>query len=96
MMSFMRLVEEWNSAGWAEYLLWEVVEGIRERPFVLLDPLTDGQMQMLLRLRDKHRVWVFWDPERSQWMSTTIDTWRDHALTMTSSDAIARFERGRT
>ena len=51
---FTNLVDSWSAAGWGEYLLHEVLEGKRDRPFKYLDPLPSTDLEVCQRLRDEH------------------------------------------
>lgn len=87
---FVSLVEGWNARGWGEYLLWETLEGTRDRPFRLLDPLTQEDLAVLHRLRDKLKIWPFWDPVDEDWVVGSVEYWRAHAREITADDARER------
>lgn len=81
-----------TEGGWVEYLLWETVEGKRDRPFKLLPPLTQEQMGVLRRLRDEAGLWVFW--QEGRWCHTTIDVWRPYAVENNSGVIFNRLHAG--
>lgn len=81
---FIALVEGWNAAGWGEYLLWEVLEGKRDRPFKFHDPLPEEDLEVLRRLRDEERVWPTFDG--FGWETANIDEWRAHAAARSAKD----------
>jgi len=84
---FISLVEGWNACGWGEYLLWETLEGTRDRPFRLLDPLTKEDLKVLTSLRDKLKIWLIWDKVAADWQLIDIADWRAHAREVTADDA---------
>lgn len=92
-LRFVALVDGWNAAGWAEYLCWEVLEGTRDRPFKLLDPLPKADMELLRQLRDELKVWPFWDEPTKQWDIVDIHIWRGFATTTTADDIRRLLER---
>lgn len=75
--SFIALAEKYNAEGLIEYLLWETIEGKRDRPYRLLDPLTGEELALLMNLRDLAKVWLFWQDD--QWCHVDIEEWRAHA-----------------
>lgn len=81
---FTALVDGWFAAGWGEYLLWETLEGTRDRPFQFLPPLTDDELVVCRRLRDEAKVWPTWNGVA--WELAGIDEWRAHAATTTAKD----------
>lgn len=81
---FTQLVDSWNAAGWGEYLLFETVEGLRDRPFKFLDPLSQEDLQKLRMLRDELQLWPFWDATIPGWDTVAIKAWRVHATTTTA------------
>lgn len=86
---FIALVTGWNAEGWAEYLLWETLGGLRNRPFALLDPLTAEDMAVLRALRDELNVWPYWDAPRKRWALAHVGDWKEHAEETSADDAIA-------
>ena len=84
---FITLVESWNAAGWGEYLLFEVVEGKRVKPFKFLPPLSAADLDVLRRLRDELKIWPFFDPSTGQWDTVSIGLWRLN-MAETSADDI--------
>lgn len=71
------LADRYTAPGWIEYLLWETLEGTRDRPFKFLDELTAEETKVLRRLRDEAKIWIVWD--NNQWCQVEIDAWRKHA-----------------
>lgn len=71
---FIQLVESWNSAGWGELLLWETLEGKREKPFLFLPPLLSEDLTTLKALRDKHKIWP--TCVMGTWELMDITVWR--------------------
>jgi hypothetical protein len=83
---FIALVDGWNCAGWGEYLLWETLEGIRDRPFRLMGPLSKKDMDVLRKLRDELKTWPFWDEPTKSWDFVDIEAWRTFAETTGADD----------
>jgi hypothetical protein len=75
--SFIALAEKYNAEGLVEYLLWETIEGKRDRPYKLLDPLTGEELALLINLRDVAKIWLFW--QDGQWCNVDVEEWRAHA-----------------
>jgi hypothetical protein len=92
-LHFTALVDSWNCAGWGEYLLWETLDGTRDRPFPLLDPLPKKDMDVLRKLRDELKVWPFWDGPTNTWDVVSIDVWRTFAETTGADDIRKALER---
>jgi hypothetical protein len=84
---FIRLIDGWNAAGWGEFLLFEVLEGTREKPFAFLDPLPASDLEVCQRLRDELKVWPFWVADERVWDCAPIAMWRRIAE-QTSADQI--------
>jgi hypothetical protein len=74
---FIQLVESWNAPVWGELLLWETLEGKRDKPFLFLDPLTVEDMQMLKTLRDELKKWPTYVP--GSWELMPLKVWRIYA-----------------
>lgn len=73
--------------GITEYLLWDTLEGKREKPFPFYDPLSAQDMAFLTQLRDELGVWPYFREdetkpatEAGQWLLAPIDAWRAHTL----------------
>jgi len=81
---FTALVDSWNAAGLGEQILWEVLEGLRERPFPFLPPLPEEDLEMCRALRDDLKMWPFWDEENKVWLTVPISSWR---LIRTTTDS---------
>ncbi len=81
---FIDIVTDWNNPGWGEYLLWETLEGRREKPFPSMDPLSAEDLEVLRRLRDDEKVWPSWNGVG--WELAGIEEWRAHAATTSSKD----------
>jgi hypothetical protein len=92
---FIRLVEYWNAAGWGEYLAFETLNGQRDRPFPLLDPLPAADLDVLRRMRDELKVWAYWDETANNWEVVSINVWRQHVKT-TSADSVRDALHART
>ena len=88
---FIALVESWNVAGWGEYILWEIVEGKRDRPFAFMDVLPAEDLEVLQRLRDEEKVWPTFDG--AGWELANIDEWRAHAAVTSSKDVRDAMDR---
>ena len=84
---FTNLVDSWSAAGWGEYLLHEVLEGKRDRPFKYLDPLPSTDLEVCQRLRDELKVWPYWDGATGTWDVVSINVWRTH-MAETSADEV--------
>lgn len=82
---FIELASRYNAEGWIEYLLWETLEGKRDRPFRLLDPLRKMEMDLLRSLRDDAQIWIFW--QDGQWCHVSIEDWRPYAE-ITTADVL--------
>lgn len=79
---FIEIVEDWNAAGWGEFLLYEVLEGSREKPFLFLDPLTEEEMGILRTLRDELAVWPTYVGGKKKcgaWELMPLKVWRIYA-----------------
>jgi hypothetical protein len=83
-LHFTALVDGWSAAGWGEYLLWETLEGKRDRPFQFLPPLPEADLEMCRRLRDELKTWPTWDGV--SWKLADIDEWRAHTKVTTAKD----------
>jgi len=71
------LVEEWNAGNWGWHLLYETLEGTRDRPFKFLPALSAEDMALLKALRDDLKIWPY---EISGKLALVpIETWRLHA-----------------
>ena len=90
---FVALVDGWNAAGWGEYLLWETLEGSRDRPFRLLPPLPPDDLEMCRGLRDDIKQWPFWDTATQSWQTTGIKAWRLHTQEVKADDVRTAWER---
>ena len=90
---FIELVESWNASGWAEYLLWETLAGVRDRPFKFLEPLSEEQRAMLTRLRDEHKSWLYYDKPSDGWEVVDVTAWQLHARDVTADDIRTALER---
>jgi len=73
---FRAMASRYSAPGWIEYLFWETVEGLRDRPFPLLEALPPDEMEVLRMLRDDAQIWVFW--RDGQWFVVDIESWRVH------------------
>lgn len=79
---FIQLAQKYNDEGLVEYLLWETIEGKRDRPYKFLDPLTPEENALLANLRGVAKIWVFW--QNGQWCHADVEAWRVHAETTTA------------
>lgn len=87
--TFIDLVESWNARDWGGYLLWEVLTGVRDRPFRLIEqPLSVNERATLVRLRDEHSVWPIWDNVRQEWRLVALEHWAQHATHRSSKDVL--------
>lgn len=91
---FIALVESWNAAGWGEYLLFEVLEGKRAKPFQFLDPLPEADLEVCRKLRDELKVWPFWVADEAVWDCAPIKSWRSVMAQTSADDIRSRLERG--
>jgi hypothetical protein len=91
-LHFIALVEGWNAAGWGEYLLWENLEGLRDRPFKLLDPLPEADLEVLRRLRDELKYWPYWSAAAG-WDVAPIMSWRMLTANVSADDVRQRLEK---
>lgn len=82
---FLEIANRYTAEGWIEYLLWETIEGTRDRPFVFLDPLTEDEIASLQALRDEAKLWFLWGAKG--WQYVPIAEWREHAKKR-SADAV--------
>ena len=82
----LRIAVQYTAEGWIEYLLWEVLEGVRERPFKFLPPLEEEDRLTLVCLREDLGQWFFW--KDGQWYFLPVDQWAVHAKSVSSDDAI--------
>jgi hypothetical protein len=89
---FISIATKTNAEGWIEYLLWETVEGLRDRPFKLLEPMSDEEMDVLRLLRDEAEIWVAW--VKGQWCTVPIEDWRQHAAARSADDVLVELHRG--
>ena len=78
-------VESDNARGWAEYKWWEVVEGLRDRPWPFFAPTSEEDLQKLRRIRDELQVWPRYSEEKRCWCLYSIKVWRGHAETTNST-----------
>ena len=92
-LHFIALVDGWNAAGWGEFLLWETLEGTRDRPFKLMDKLPEADMEVLRRLRDELKVWPYWDGPTQQWDIVDMDAWRPFAAETPANLILTAMER---
>lgn len=74
-----------ESEGWVEFLLWEIVEGIRTPPF-FWPPLSESLFHDLEALRDDVRIWPVWDG--ASWGYVPIDEWIHRAAECSAWDAV--------
>ncbi len=81
---FLEIAGRYTAEGWIEYLLWETVQGTRDRPFMLLDPLSEEDMAVLRALRDEAKIWIFW--KKKKWNPVPIQEWMAHVATRTAND----------
>ena len=88
---FLEIANRYTAEGWIEYLLWETLEGTRDRPFVLLDPLPEDEIESLRALRDEAKLWFVWNNDR--WNPVPIAQWLEHAKTRTADDALRDLQR---
>lgn len=77
---FLVLAAAFSAPGLSEYLLWETVEGIRAKPSPFMDPLTESDEAVLVRLRDMHQLWPFYnfDGAPPDWALCPIQNWKQH------------------
>jgi hypothetical protein len=83
---FIGLVESWNAQGWAEYLLWETLEGKRRHPWPFQGDFPEEDMQRLRTLRDEVQLWPYYDATIPGWEAASIKVWRLHADRTTAKD----------
>ena len=86
--AFLQIANRYMAEGYIEYLLWEVVEGLRDRPYVFLDPLPPEEMEVLRSLRDEAKLWFYWGDGR--WSHCPVDEWRQHASVCTAKEVMNR------
>jgi hypothetical protein len=88
---FVKIVTRFDirEGGLVEYLLWETIEGTRDRPFKLLDPLSEEEMDVLRVMRDEVKFWLYW---KDGWEMVDIEGWKKHAATRTAHDVIAEMQ----
>lgn len=82
--AFLAIANRYASPGWIEYLLWEVLEEKRDRPFKFLEPLSAEDMAVLAGMRDEVKIWLHWT---DKWELVSIDDWQEHAG-QTSADEV--------
>lgn len=82
---FVQLADRYTAEGWIEYLLWETLEGTRDRPFLFLDSLSEEEMDLLRVMRDEVGIWVTW---RESWLIVGVEEWRSHVKTRTANDVL--------
>ncbi len=82
------LIESWNANGWGEYLLHEVLEGVRDRPFKLMDPLPEADLAVCRRLREELKLWVFYDGTTGTWETVDLEIFREFAKETTANDIV--------
>lgn len=78
---FIEIVEGWNAPVWGELLLWETLEGTREKPFLFLEPLPDKDVAVLKTLRDELGVWPSYTTKgrKKAWELMPLKVWRIYA-----------------
>lgn len=86
---FIKIASRYDAEGWIEYLLWETLEGKRDRPFRILDPLSEEEMDVLRVMRDEVKFWLYWD---QRWTMVEIGEWRTNTETRTSDDVFAEMQ----
>jgi hypothetical protein len=74
---FIAVVESWNAGEWGCLLLWEVLEGKKEKPFKFLPALSEEDTAMLKTLRDELKVWPYF--VTGKWDLFPIAVWREFA-----------------
>jgi hypothetical protein len=74
---FIQLVESWNAPIWGELLLWETLEGKRDRPFLFFDPLPPKDMKALKTIRDELKSWP--TQVSGTWELLPLAAWRIYA-----------------
>jgi hypothetical protein len=84
----LALADKYTAPGWIEYLLWETLEGKRDRPFKLLEPLAPEELEALRALRDEAKLWFFWEAER--WNPVSVEEWRKHTSSVSADDVLQR------
>ncbi len=89
---FLEIANRYTASGWIEFLLWEVAEGTRERPFVFLEMLPTEELAVLHALRDEAKIWFLWHNER--WNPIPIDKWRAHASQRTANTVLDELHAG--
>lgn len=87
------LAEKWGESGWTEYLLWDVIQGYREKPCTFLPGLTEEEMALLERLRDKHKIWFHFMDEK--WEPVDIIVWSAHTANLRADDVCRKIESER-
>ena len=87
---FIEIANRYTAEGWIEYLLWEVVEGLRDRPFPLLDPLPADELASLQALRDETKIWFYW--QQGRWNHVPIAQWKEHASKRTANDVLQELQ----
>lgn len=87
---FIKLVQEWNAAGFAEYMLWRAVEGNPIGVWASPELVTVEVMEVLRTLRDDLGVWPFWEADVQAWDTVSVTAWRAHAATVSLNDLIDR------
>lgn len=91
---FLEIAKRYTSDGWIEHLLWETIEGTRDRPFPLMDPLLPGEMESLRALRDEIKIWFFW--QNGKWNPVAVDVWRPYAEKRTAKVVLDELHTGVT
>jgi hypothetical protein len=69
----IELVESWNAPVWGEVLLYETLEGIRDRPFKLLPALEPATLHALKVLRDELGTWPAY--VGGKWQTMPMRVW---------------------
>jgi hypothetical protein len=77
-------VESENARGWAEYLYYEVAEGLRDRPWPFFAPTSEEEQQKLRQIRDELQVWPRYCCSECRWELFPIKVWRVHTETENS------------
>ena len=91
---FLEIANRYTAEGWIEYLLWETLEGTRDRPFAFLELLPSEEMEVLQALRDEAKIWFFW--QNAKWNHVPIAKWREHVATRTANDVLQELHGKRT
>jgi len=86
----LALADEWGKGGWIEYVLWDIIQGYREKPMFGMPGLTDEQLALLERLRDDHKIWF--SHTKKGWQIVAIDGWRKHTENLRADDVARLLE----